>query len=512
MTPGGRTIPDTGPLSGGMLVLCACLLAVGNLLAVLDITIANVSIPNIAGGLAVSTSQGTWVVTTYGIAEAITVPLTGWLARRFGQIRTFCAAMAAFGVCSALCGFAHSFYLLVFLRVLQGLAGGPMIPLAQTLLLSIFPKERATTAGTIWTLGVSVGPVLGPLLGGVLCDTYSWPWIFFINVPVALGCAAGSWFLLRRREGPTTPQHIDWVGLGLLVVWICALQIMLDRGRELDWFSSPFIVGCLIVAILGFIAFVIWELTDPDPIVDLTVFRHRGYTVLVTTLCFGYGGFFASVVLSPLWMQTSLGYRATQAAIAVAPPGLVMVLLASTIQKMMGRYDKRLLIFFGVFWLALVMAWRSTFASNVAFHSILYSHIAMGLGLAFFLLPVYSTILSNLPPAQIPGGAGLMSFMRTTAGAFAASIVTTAWDDAATRGRTGILDSLDGSGAINAGVAAGFPPEQALYAADTMVQNESVMLATNHVYLALAVILAVAAFIVWFAPRPQRVGIPVNAH
>ena len=505
MTAAAAT-PAHRPLHGTALAIGATVLAFGNLMAVLDITIANVSIPNIAGGLAVSPSQATWVITSYGIAEAITVPLTGWLARSFGQVRTFCVAMAGFGICSALCGVAHSFPLLVLFRVLQGMTGAPMIPLSQTLLLSIFPRERSAVAGTIWTIGASVGPVLGPLLGGYLCDNYSWPWIFLINMPVALGCAAASWWLLRTREGPVTLQRIDVVGLALLVVWAGAFQVMLDRGRELDWFGSPFIVACLIVAILGLVVWVIWELTDPNPIVDLTVFRYRGYTTLLLTYCLGYGCFFASVVLSPLWMQTSLGYRATQAAIAVMPVGIVIIFLAKPIQAMMARYDKRMLICLGVLIISAAMAWRGSFASNVAFHSIFASHVAMGVGLAFLVLPIFSTVLGNLPPHQIPAGAGMMSFLRTMTVAFTTSLVTTVWSNAAVQGRIGILQGFDGDHAIADGIAAGLTPEQALYAADNMVQTESVMLATNHVYLALAAILLVAALLVWLAPKPTTVA------
>jgi DHA2 family multidrug resistance protein len=497
-----------GPLQGTARTLAAIMLAFGNLMAVLDMNIANVSIPNIAGGLAVAPSQGTWVITSYGIAEAVMVPLTGWLARSFGQVRVFCVSMAAFGICSALCGMAHSFYLLVFLRVLQGLSGGPMIPLSQTLLLGIFPKGKAVTAGTIWTVGGTIGPIFAPLLGGVICDRFSWPWIFYINVPFALACAGGSWLLLRDREVPMSVQRIDTVGLALLVIWVGALQITLDRGHELDWFGSPFIIGCLLVAIVGFVAFVVWELTDRQPAVDLSVFRSRGYTMLLLTLCVGQGCFSASVVLSPLWMQTALGYTPTRAALAVCFAGAVITTLASSIQKLMLRVDKRALICVGALIMAATMEWRATFASNVTFELIRTSHLFLGLGLAFFILPIFSTLLSNLPPAQLPAGAGLMSFLRTTSIAFATSIVTTVWSDGAIQGRVRILDRYNEQQGVAGQVAAGLPSDQALQAADAVVQGESIMLATNHVYALLGALLFVAAALVWLAPRAAGAPAP----
>ena len=495
--------PDAGrqPLEGTALWLGAIVLAFGNLMAILDMNIANVSIPNIAGGLAVAPNQGTWVITSYSIAEAITVPLTGWLARSYGQVRVFCVAMAAFGVCSALCGLANSFYLLVFLRVLQGVAGGPMVPLSQTLLLGIFPKHKAAFAGTVWTLGASIGPVAAPLLGGVLCEELSWPWIFWVNVPLALSCAFLSWRLLQGRDAPVARQPIDAVGLGLLVLWVGALQILLDRGQELDWFGSPFIVGCALVAGLGFVAFLIWEVTERQPIVDLTVFRHPGYTMLVVTLCLGQGAFSASVVLSPLWMQTALGYTPIRAALAVCFAGAVITGLSPSIQRLMARMDKRLLISFGALAMAVSMVWRGQFASNVPFADIMATHLAFGFGLAFFIIPIFSTILGSLPPAQVPAGAGMMAFARTMAVAFAASIVTTLWADGTARGRVAILDGFRQDRAIADAAAAGLSPDQALHAADAVVQSEGVMLATNHVYLLLAATLLIAAAVVWLAPR-----------
>src|ERR1700761_6726356 len=261
------------PLSGGALWAITVMLAMANFIAVLDMTIANVSMPDISGALGISTSQGTWVITSYSVAEAIVVPLTGWLAGRFGALRVFTTAMMLFGVFSALCGLSGSVGMLVLGRVMQGLSGGVLMPLSQTLMMRIFPKERAPAAMAVWAMTTLVAPVLGPILGGYICDNYAWPFIFFINVPIALICAPIIARSMRRFETPTVKAPIDVVGLILLVVFVGALQVMLDIGKEHDWFGSVEIRALAAIALVGFIAFLFWEMTDEHPIVDLRIFR-----------------------------------------------------------------------------------------------------------------------------------------------------------------------------------------------------------------------------------------------
>jgi DHA2 family multidrug resistance protein len=491
------------PLSGLPLVLASGVLAFANLMAVLDVTIANVSVPYIAGGLAVSANEGTWVITSYGVAEAIAVPLTGWLAVRFGPIKVFMSAMIGFGICSALCGVASSFGALVAFRVLQGFIGGPMIPLSQTLLLQIFPKEKTGQAMNLWAVGTVIGPVLGPILGGVLCDTWSWPWIFWVNVPATIIGAYIFWRTVGARPTQTVRKPIDVVGLTLLIIWVGSLQIILDKGHELDWFGSPFICGLSVLAAIGFGLFLIWELTDAHPIVDLSVFAARGYGIMLVVLCLCFGGYFASVVMSPLWMQSVMGYTATYAGAPTAATGFTVLLLTGFVRKQMARYDNRGVICFGILMLGAAMAWRSTFATNVTISRIALSHAFMGLGLAFFILPVFSMALSTLRPEQIAAGAGMLAFCRTTATAFAASLITTGWTDASTRNRSLILERLDDRLALDATSAALGSVQEQLYTLNGMVQEQSVMLATNEMYALIATILFLLAFSVWLAPKPK---------
>src|SRR5580765_1130556 len=347
-------------LTGGMLWITAVMLAMANFVAVLDMTIANVSMASIAGGLGISSSQGTWVITSYSVAEAIVVPLTGWLAGRFGSVRVFTTAMMLFGVFSALCGFSVSLEMLVFGRIMQGLSGGCLMPLSQTLLSQIFPKERAPAAMALWAMTTLVAPVLGPILGGSICDNLSWSFIFFINVPIALGCAPLIARLLGRFESAKVKAPIDLVGLVLLVVFVGSLQIMLDIGKDHDWFAAVEIRALAAIAIIGFLAFLAWELTDNNPIVDLRVFRHRGFTAAVFTLSLGYGSMFGANVLTPLWLQSYMGYTSTWAGMTTAWSGVCAVLVAPIAGMLMGKkLDPRRLVFAGLVWIAFVTFLRT---------------------------------------------------------------------------------------------------------------------------------------------------------
>src|SRR5689334_22245787 len=258
------------PLSGGKLVVGTIAVSLAVFMNVLDTSIANVSIPSISGDLGVSSDQGTWVITSFAVANAISVPLTGWLTQRIGQVRLFLATTALFIAASFMCGLAISMPMLIFFRVMQGAVAGPMIPLSQTLLLSTYPREKAGVALATFSLTILVAPVVGPLLGGWITDNFSWPWIFWINVPVGVVALGMTWMLYRDRETPRVKTPIDTVGLVLLVVWVGSLQLMLDQGKDLDWFSSIEIRVLAVTTVLTFCLFLVWELTDKHPVVDLS--------------------------------------------------------------------------------------------------------------------------------------------------------------------------------------------------------------------------------------------------
>lgn len=497
---------NDAPLTGGMLWAAALILAAANFIAVLDMTIANVSVPNIAGGLGATSSQGTWVITSYAVAEAITVPLTGWLAARFGAVRVFVLAMVLFGVFSALCGLSTSLGMLVFARICQGFAGGPLMPLSQTLLLRIFPKEKAAAAIGLWSMTTLVAPVLGPILGGYLCDEYSWPWIFYINLPIAFACAFIAWNMLKRYELPLQKSPIDRIGLILLIIWVGSLQLMLDEGKNLDWFSSYEIIALSIIAVIGFIAFLIWELHEAHPVVDLRVFRHRGFSVSVLTISLAFAAFFGANVLTPQWLQSFMGYTATAAGMATAWTGIFAVFVAPIAATLSHRVDPRKLVFGGVIWLGIVTLARTIATTDMDYWSVSQPLMLMGLGLPFFFIPLTGLALASVDDHEMASAAGLMNFLRTLSGACATSLITTVWDDQITRNHAELVGQADSDQRVRALLEnSGMAADAVLQSIDHLITSQSVMLATNQVMAGVGIAFIIAALAIWLAPKPQRV-------
>src|ERR1700742_1858821 len=426
-SPQGQPQPKP-PLAGAQLAITSIALALGTFMQVLDTTIANVSLPTIAGNLGASTDQGTWVITSFAVANGVAVPLTGWLMQRYGVVRTFVASVVMFTIASFLCGIAWSLSALIVFRVLQGAVSGPMIPGSQALLISIFPPEKRATALGIWSITTLVAPILGPIMGGYISDNFHWSWIFLINVPIGLIAAFFCWANLSNRETPTRRLPIDTVGLGMLVVWVGALQIMLDTGKDADWFSSPIIVVEAIVAAIVFVAWLIWETTEKFPVVDLSLFRHRNFALGTLAFCLGYAVFFANVLLLPLWLQTNVGYTATWAGLVAAPSGLVAVLLTPIAARYMSRIDARILptVAFAAFAVSYFM--RANYTETAGFWDFVWPLAVQGIAMSTFFVAMLTISLDGIPPERIPSASGISNFTRITAGGFAASIITTMWD------------------------------------------------------------------------------------
>lgn len=416
------------PLTGAKLMIAAIAVSLATFMSVLDTTIANVSIPAMAGDLAVPPSQGTWVIIAFVIANAIVLPLTGWLTQRIGMVRLFVGSILAFTLTSLLCGLAPSFDVLLVCRFLQGAVAGPMIPISQALLLSSFPKHKAGLALSIWAMTAVVAPVAGPILGGIITDDYSWPWIFYINVPVGLLVSGLCWRIYRHRETATRKSPIDLIGLLFLVLWVGALQITLEKGLELDWFASGKIVFLTVIAVLAFLIFVARELTCKVPVVELRLFMRRNFSLGVIALGVGYGLFLASVVLIPLWLQTRLHYTATWAGLATAPIGILAVVMSPWVGKRVGRTDSRILATGAFLIFAAVMLMRTQYTQQADFISLMLPQFIQGAAIALFLAPLTNLSLSGLKPHEIPLASGLSNFVRITFGGIAISIATTIWD------------------------------------------------------------------------------------
>ncbi|MCL2656359.1 MAG: DHA2 family efflux MFS transporter permease subunit [Betaproteobacteria bacterium] len=409
-------------------MLCTIGLALATFMQVLDTTIANVSLPTIAGNLGVSTTQSTWVITAFAVSNAIALPLTGWLARRVGDVKLFVSATLLFTLASFLCGVAQSMGMLVSFRALQGFVAGPMYPITQALLLSIFPANRRTQALALLGTVTVVAPIAGPILGGWITDNYSWPWIFFINVPIGIFAAAVVWGQMHHKPARIERPKMDYVGLITLVIGVGALQIVLDKGNEEDWFSSDFIVWMSIISAIALAVFLIWEWTDKDPIVNLRLFRHRNFSAGTLALMLAYGSFFSAALIVPQWLQIQLHYTAVWSGLAAAPIGVLPVLLTPIVGKYANRFDLRLLASVAFAVLAFTSFMRSGFTTQVDFRSVAYVQLIQGLGVAFFFMPVLTILLSDLRQDEIPGGSGLATFLRTLAGSFSASITTYLWN------------------------------------------------------------------------------------
>jgi len=396
---------------------------------VLDSSIANVAIPTISGNLGVSIDEGTWVITSFAAANAISIPLTGWLTQRIGQVRLFVGSILLFVLASWLCGLAPTLPILLAARVLQGLVAGPMVPLSQSLLLGAYPKSKASFALALWGMTAVVAPVAGPALGGWITDAYKWPWIFYINIPVGIIAAGITMAIYRPRESPIRKLPIDTVGLLLLVTWVAAFQIMLDKGKDLDWFASPLILSLGLVALVAFIYFVIWELNTDHPVVDLRLFGRRNFFGGTLAISIGYGVFFGNLVLLPQWLQQYLGYRSIDSGLSTAPIGIFAVMLMPLIGKFLPRMDARKVATASFILFAMVFFMRSRYTLEVDQWTVILPTLLQGIPTAMFFVPLTVLLLSGLPPERIPAAAGLSSFVRVFCGAIGTSVATTAWNN-----------------------------------------------------------------------------------
>ena len=515
MAAPAATGASPAPLAGGALALTAFALALGTFMQVLDTTIANVSLPTIAGNLGVSSDNSTWIVTAFAVANGVAVPLTGWLMGRFGVVKTFCTSVVLFTIASFLCGIAWDLPSLIGFRVLQGAVSGPMIPGSQALLISIFPAHKRGTALAIWSMTTLVAPIMGPILGGYISDNYHWSWIFLINVPFGMFCGFVCWNKLGKRDTPTRKLPIDQVGLILLVVWVGALQIVLDLGKNDDWFAADRIVIATIVAAIGFVGWLIWELTDANPAVNLSLFRNRNFAIGTTAFCLGYAVFFANTLLLPLWLQTQMGYTATWAGLVAAPSGVVAVILTPFVAKLAGKFDARILasVAFAAFGYSYYL--RSGYTTYASFYDLMLPMLVQGIAMSTFFLSMLTISFDRIPAERLPSATGISNFVRITAGSFAASLITTAWDRRETLQQSRLSDAVGAASPYQMareGLARmGLTDVQAAAVITRQMVGQAYLLASTDLFRLSSWLCLALIVLVWFTRRPDPPKGPIAA-
>jgi len=495
------------PLVGSRLVLLTLSLSLGIFMNVLDVSIANVAIPNISGDLAVSSDNGTWVITSFAVSQAIMLPLTGWLTRRFGEVRLYVLSTLLFTLTSVLCGLSTNLTMLIFFRVLQGAVSGPMIPLSQSILLENYPDDKKGFATGLWAMTAVVGPIFGPILGGFITDNYTWSWIFYINIPVGLFSAIFTWITLTGRESKITKTPVDVVGLILLVLGIGCLQILLDKGNDLDWFHSTTIVTLGVVSFISLVFLIAWELTEKHPIIDLTLFAGRNYAIGTLVLTMGFMVYFSNVVIFPLWLQTQMGYTPTWAGLAAAPVGVLPFFLTPFVGQYMHRFDLRLIISVGFIIFALTSFWQSWFYTAVGYLELVEPRFLQGIGITFFFTPLISIVISGLPAERLASALGLANFCRILGGSFGTSLSVTLWERREAFHHTRLVENINPFNPISNETLAQLQAlhvtgDKSFQLLSNIITNQAFMLSTDDIFWGSGCIFMCLLVLVWLAKPP----------
>ncbi|HMD33261.1 MAG TPA: DHA2 family efflux MFS transporter permease subunit [Candidatus Acidoferrales bacterium] len=503
--------------------LIAVVVAMAAFMEVLDTSIANVALPYMAGNLGASNDQSTWILTSYLVSNAIVLPISGWFAAVLGRKRFFMICLVIFTISSFLCGIAPSLAAIIFFRILQGAGGGALQPMAQAILADTFPPEKRGLAFALYGVTVIVAPTVGPTLGGWITDNYSWPWIFYINVPVGILVFL---MILRLIEDPPWAKRlsgaaarIDYVGVSLLILGVGALQILLDKGQEDDWFGSNFIVTLAVLAVVGLVSLVIWEWFYKSPIIDVRLYKNLNF-LGANGMMFMLGlMLFSSLVMMPLFLQSLLGYTAESAGLVLSGGGLLLLFMMPVVGVLTSKVQARYLVAFG--WITLSIGMYISARQldlQISFLSASTLRLLQVFGLGFLFVPINLTSYVGMPTEKSGSVAGLVNFMRNIGSSVGTSMVTTViarrsqfhqenlvWNTTAgnlsfTRGAAAIARRL---------VAAGVDPEGAIRKAHGLMYNSVIGQATTLAYVDMYMVLAVAAaimFVLSFALKKNAPG------
>lgn len=423
-SPGVGWMPRANP----WLIALSVMLA--TFLEVLDTSVANVALPHMAGNLSASTDEVTWVLTSYLVANAIVLPLTGWLAVNFGRKRFLMVCVAIFSLASAACGAAPTLGFLVLARIVQGAAGGALQPLSQAILMESFPPAKRGVAMAIFGMGVVVAPIIGPTLGGWITDNYSWRWIFYINLPIGVlalyMCRAfleDPPYLKAAKE--VAAGRVDYIGFGFMALWLATLQIILDKGQQDDWFDAMWIRWFAVVSVLSMILFIVWELRQKHPIVNLHVLKNRNFAMGTMLITLVGVVLYSTVTLLPLFLQSLMQYNALESGLALSPRGIGAVLAMIFVGRAIGKIDSRVLICCGFSLLAFTSYQFSGLTLQISIRDIVMPNVFMGFAMGLIFVPLTTLAMGGLPNEQMGNAAGIFNLMRNLGGGIGISAVTT---------------------------------------------------------------------------------------
>ena len=468
------------------ILLITLALSIGSFMNVLDSTIVNVSLSHIAGDFGISPNQGTWVITSYSVAEAIFLPLIGWLTTRFGSVKQYIWSTILFTIASMICGLAPTYPLLLFARVMQGVVGASMIPLSQTIMLSVYPKAKKGLGLGIWAMTIVIAPVLGPILGGWITDTMSWRWCFYVNLPFGILSSYLVYTAFKKRGHKDIIQHskIDFIGLILLIIGVGSLQLMLDKGSELDWFSSSTVVFLAIMAFVFLVVLVIWEFYQKNPIVNVRLFLNRNFVAGSVSLMVASVVFVGGIVIIPLWLQNSMGYTSFTSGQTTATSGILVIFLAPIIGANIHKFDARKLTVFGFVTFSIISIGLSQYSTDTTQGYIALTRFLTGGALAFFFLPLNTITLSEIDDKDMTSASGLYNFMRNIGNSVGVSLSVSLWQNKIAEHHEILTSNITTSNPIYMNYLNKIPngtPANTASLFDGLISQQAVVMAVNDV-------------------------------
>lgn len=510
-----------------LLIITMLLAAVMELI---DTTIVNVALSHMSGNLGATLEDTTWVITAYAIANVIIIPITSFLTAIFGRRKYYIGSIVLFVVCSFMCGSADNIWTLVIFRFLQGLGGGALLSVSQAVIFELFPKEKQGVASAIFGIGVFIGPTIGPTMGGIITDNYSWPLIFYINVPIGILAAISCYFLLTEPAIKPKLGKIDWTGIGLLAVGIGSLQTVLERGQTEDWFDTGYITVLTITAIVTLTAFIFWELHVPHPVVNLRVFKSKSLTIAAILTFITGIGMFTSVFLTPVIAQRLLNFSPTETGFLLLPGAVIAIVGLILSGKLIQGGVSPLLIVAAGFLCFIYFNWNmSGINFDTSAHTITTNLIFRALGMAFLTVPLTMLAVSSLSAAEIPQGAALNNMMRQLGGAFGISIINTYTAHRVANHRTDLLNNITATNPelVNRlnyligyfrqkGISAIDAKAKAIGVIEQTVTKQSAMLSYVDDFLLIGILFALTLplllFVIKSANNPATSGVVISDH